>query len=963
MQRPQAIGYITRTMQLRTPQAESLTLFADYLETDAGRVLLGNMRKSERRPIPEIESLTRSHFQSAPLSGGFQSFDGRSFPAFTFALATWVGKTRLMGAFVAYLFLVYGVQHFLLVAPGNTIYRKLVDDFSKMNNPKYVFRGIEEINSFTANIITKDNYASSPSNTQTSIIWGNKIQINIFNIQQFAEKDKKTKDGDLEGKGINAFSETHGKTYFEYLSELDDLVVLLDESHHYHADAAFSSLDRMGPLVGLEFTATPYTGRTVGRGKEKVPEQKWNIVYNYNLGNAIRDKYVKDPWIGTEADIDFKQFDSESLETDKRKLQLGAYFHERAKIAIAEYASENNVNPVKPVMLIVAKDTDHAKELRMLIDSDEFRGGIYKWKVIEVHTKTTGEESDEAVDKLISLESPDNYVEIVIHVNMLKEWWDVANIYTIVPLRQSASEILTEQTIGRGLRLPYGSRVSYYDESTGNQKYELVDRVMIVAHERYSQVVEQARTSTLIQPTNIEQVSTEDASKTKIIVESRSLVIEKFEDKIKENTIIMEAVAEIARKEVSKTFDENTPQDVRIYAIEKKTDEMVTGLAKEKVRELSFETYHAQQTEKEQKDTPYEEGSIFAQFSSEVKSEIKISTDSMKAELELRNIPIPRLILTPHYSNISIVWFDLDTTRLSRVQMNTTILEQALQWVGQMTLEWWVVWNEGERRETRMDNIGVGTNQSPENTIIAGLLDFPLIDYDEQRDILLSLAHEAVSFYRGFTKNEDHLREIIENNFHQIAGDIYAQINEHKVIEWDGFIDSGLRSPLPYLLPYNISMEVDESEFTLASQVNSFSRSKVYSSFMKACHKRYKFDSSDEARLAYLLDRDSSVEDWLRPAPNQFEWLFWRDAIGNTNHRYEPDFVVEFDDEVVMIEVKPDAEVQNDDVQAKKKAADAYCKVVSEHIGSFGIVKPWKYIIVPTSKITITSTVNWIIKH
>lgn len=177
---------------------------------------------------------------------------------------------------------------------------------------------------------------------------------------------------------------------------------------------------------------------------------------------------------------------------------------------------------------------------------------------------------------------------------------------------------------------------------------------MIVAHERYSQVVEQARTSTLIQPTNIEQVSTEDASKTKVIVESRSLVIEKFEEKIKENSIIMEAVTEIARIEVSKNFDENTPQDVRMYAIEKKTDEMVTGLAKEKVRELSFESYHAQQTEREQKDTPYEEGSIFAQFSSEVKSEIKISTDSMKTELELRNIPIPRLILTPHYSNISI---------------------------------------------------------------------------------------------------------------------------------------------------------------------------------------------------------------------------------------------------------------------------------------------------------------------
>ena len=960
MNKEQALPYIGIAMQLRTPQAESLVLFADYLETDAGRVLLGNMRKSGRKTIAEIESLTRVHFQSTVLSANFQSFDGRAFPAFTFALATWVGKTRLMGAFVAYLFLVYGVQHFLLVAPGNTIYRKLVDDFSKMNNPKYVFRGIEEINSFTANIITKDNYASSPSNTQTSIMGGNKIQINIFNIQQFAEKDKKNKDGDLEGKWINAFSETHGKTYFEYLSELDDLVVLLDESHHYHADAAFSSLDRMGPLMGLEFTATPYTGRTVGRGKEKVPEQKWNIVYNYNLGNAIRDTYVKDPWIGTEADIDFKQFDSESLEADKRKLQLGAYFHERAKVAIAEYASENNVDPVKPVMLIVAKDTDHAKELRTLIDSDEFRGGIYKWKVIEVHTKTTGEESDEAVDKLISLESPDNYVEIVIHVNMLKEWWDVANIYTIVPLRQSASEILTEQTIGRGLRLPYGTRVSYYDESTGKRKYELVDRVMIMAHEKYSQVVEQARTSTLIQPTNIEQVSSDDSGKTKVIVESRSLVIEKFEERIKENTIIMEAVAEIARKEVSKTFDENTPQDVRMYAIEKKTDEMVTELAKEKVRELSFESYHAQQTEKEQKDTPYEEGSIFAQLSSEVKSEIKISTDSMKAELELRNIPIPRLILTPHSNNISITWFVLDTTRLSRVQMNTTILEQALQWVGQMTLDGGIVWNEGERRETRMDNIGVGTNQSPENTIIAGLLDFPLVDYDEQRDILLSLAREAVNYYRGFTKNEDHLREIIENNFHHIAGDIYTQIDEHTIIEWDCFIDSGLRSPLPYLLPYNISMEMGETEFSLASQVDSFSRSKVYSSFMKACHKRYKFDSSDEARLAYLLDRDGSVEDWLRPAPNQFEWLFWRDTIGNTNHRYEPDFVVELDDEIIMIEVKPDGELMNTDVQAKKKSADAYCKIVNENIWSYGIVKPWRYIIIPTSRITVTSTIKWL---
>ena len=91
-------------------------------------------------------------------------------------------------------------------------------------------------------------------------------------------------------------------------------------------------------------------------------------------------------------------------------------------------------------MLVVAKDIAHASLLRSLIDSDQFRGGAYKGKVIEVHTKTKGDEADETIEKLISLEYPDNIVEIVIHVNMLKEGWDVANIYTIAPIRSSAAQ-------------------------------------------------------------------------------------------------------------------------------------------------------------------------------------------------------------------------------------------------------------------------------------------------------------------------------------------------------------------------------------------------------------------------------------------------------------------------------------------------------------------------------------------
>jgi type III restriction enzyme len=211
---------------------------------------------------------------------------------------------------------------------------------------------------------------------------------------------------------------------------------------------------------------------------------KWkNVLYSYNLGDAIRGRLVKDPWVGTEADVDFKQFDGDSIETDARKLQLAAFFHERAKTALKEYALESNKPLVKPVLLVVAKDTTHSAELKALIDSDDFRGGQFKGKVIEINTKIRGGESDDNIEKLVSLEHPDNIVEVVIHVNMLKEGWDVTNVYTIAPIRAAATAILTEQTIGRGLRLPYGERTGV----------ALVDRLMIVAHEQFSKVVELAR--------------------------------------------------------------------------------------------------------------------------------------------------------------------------------------------------------------------------------------------------------------------------------------------------------------------------------------------------------------------------------------------------------------------------------------------------------------------------------------
>ena len=70
----------------------------------------------------------------------------------------------------------------------------------------------------------------------------------------------------------------------------------------------------------------------------------------------------------------------------------------------------------------------------------------------------------------------------MIHVNKLKEGWDVTNLYTIVPLRASASEILTEQTLGGGLRLPYSKKTGV----------EAVDTLTIIAHDKFQEIIDKA---------------------------------------------------------------------------------------------------------------------------------------------------------------------------------------------------------------------------------------------------------------------------------------------------------------------------------------------------------------------------------------------------------------------------------------------------------------------------------------
>ena len=414
--------YINNRLALRPPQHESLERFARICD-------ILSLSKA-----PDLDAeLTKIHAVSPTLT----SFE-RDFPSVCFALATGIGKTRLMGAFIAYLHYAKGIRNFFVISPNLTIYKKLKTDLGDPSHPKYVFRGLDKFVT-PPRIIDGDNYEEFRQQTFSDYMSG--VIINVFNISKL----------NSESGRMRRLNEVLGQSYFKYLQSLPDLCIMMDESHHYHADRGFDTINELRPILGVELTATPQ----IQKGVRKIDFK--NVVYEYSLAHALNDGlYIKVPVVFTRKDFRPEEYTPDQL--DREKLNDGIRIHEETKSKLDVYARTYGKPVIKPFMLVVAKDTEHSRQIKEYLTSDSLFRGYYKDKVLEVNSAQRGSEKDENIELLLSLEQPDNRIEIVIHVNMLKEGWDVTNLYTIVPLRASASETLTEQTIGRGLRLPYGQR-------------------------------------------------------------------------------------------------------------------------------------------------------------------------------------------------------------------------------------------------------------------------------------------------------------------------------------------------------------------------------------------------------------------------------------------------------------------------------------------------------------------------
>lgn len=879
---------IASRLSLRAPQREALQILDDI----TGRIDL----KKDTDLGAALEAVQATY----PSLTDFE----REFPSLCFALATGVGKTRLMGAFISYLHLAHGMDNFFVLAPNLTVYNKLIADFTP-NTPKYVFRGIAEFAISPPELITGDTYENRAVTLFDETI---RCRVNIFNIAKITAEVRGGRS-----PRIKRLSEYIGESYFEYLAALPDLVLLMDESHRYRASAGVRAINELRPVLGLELTATPYVETPRG------PVPFRNVVQNYPLGRAMVDGFVKEPAVVTRRNFDARAMASEQLE--QIKLEDGIRLHESVKVDLETYARQTGRDIVKPFLLVIARDTSHAGELLRLMESGAFLGGRYRGRAIQVDSSQTGAAEEQMVERLLRVEHADEPTEIVIHVNMLKEGWDVTNLYTIVPLRAANARILIEQSIGRGLRLPYGARTGV----------ESVDRLSIVAHDRFQEIVDEAS-----RPDSIVQLKKYYLGEDGQVERARTVVSQStLASQLGFAPAQATPSTEVAAPTEAPVF--STPQELQVAqiawrairglasqpALLPSTDHLRDPAVRARIEAAVADAYQPPQLEMDSVAPRVDVAAIVAR------------TAELVAD---RTISIPRILVLPTAERrTGFRPFTLDLRRLNLQVPDETLHIQEMR-TGQVhTLDG----GAEAAGEARL-----------EDYVVRELIDRDNVSYDDNADLLYDLAGQVVAHLGASHARED-VESILRGHAHRIAEAVHAQMQDHyweAQVEYETRVTAGMTE----LKESAYKAQDATQDFRVAPRDRANMGKYLFGGFSRCLYPVQKFDSDTERQIAVILERESLK--WFRPARGQFQ-LFYR--RGHDQAEYQPDFVAETGDAILMIETKAENEVHDAEVLAKRDVAVLWCDRASQYTATYA-GKPWRYLLIPHSAVLQNMELAWL---
>lgn len=834
---------IKYAMSLRTPQEEALS----YLDAISSHC---DYKKASKETIEK--AATEYCEKQRRIQSEF------NFPSFCYAMATGIGKTRLMGACIYYLYKTKGYKHFFILAPGSTIYDKFRKE-SNPNHPKYIFKGLES-EMGRPKVYDGENYDTYPVKFEQMTLRVEKaseIQLFIFNIGKIF--NSKT---DVQFN-FHKFKETLGASFADVLAQFDDLVICMDEAHRYYAPASMKAINYLKPVLGLEFTATP--------------KSTSNVIYAYDLARGAVEGYLKIPVVmGRSNMAGYSQNDIEEM-----KIRDGLTLHEHRKTVLKQYCSDNGLDYVKPIVLIACKDTDHAKKIRALIDSDNFQNGKYKGKVIEIHSKQTGEESDENIRLLLSIESNANPVEIVLHVYKLKEGWDVNNLFTIIPLNAAKSDILAMQTIGRGLRLPFG-------EQTGNEDLDTLD---IVAHDHYRELVDEIKSSDIFRYRDLDKTAVEPTESVDV-----SSSVDDGQLTLFDVAMTASGVKTFAEVSTTKTQLEIYQEYVKTFmASQRKTKP-------ENDNQMSISDFIPSV---EPDNTPTEDTALSQPQTSLKSGKQPLSKEEfVKAvkEYSAKAISVPK-ILVQTTSEVKFNRFEVKRTipdfevAMAKIERFDAINQQLLTAVDAQILE---------------------VNDSL-NTLACMLLDsISELSYDDA-DFVIDVVEQYLSQIPG---DEEDKRRIVRRYATLIISDIRQQIYEHmdKTTQDIHIIQKDLILFRKFVKNVKEDGKVRfDKPFSDKSNIRQY----LFTGYKKSYYPSNAFDSDTERLFSIILEEDPDVIRWIKPPLNQLG-LFWK-----AGQQYNPDFLVETFSGKFMVEVKALNEVNSEEVVSKAKEGTKWCRFAS----------------------------------
>ena len=387
-------------------------------------------------------------------------------------MATGSGKTKVLSLLLAwsYFHKTYEedsdlARNFLVITPNIIVLDRLKNDFEGLKIfsqdpviPPNGFEGKNWKDDFQVTLHLQDDV-----NVVRKI--GNIFLTNIHRVFEGRNKEASFEDADtteyfLGDRPVTVTNESVVDLGV-IVRDVDELMVLNDEAHHVHDEkmAWFKSIqDIHNKLLQkdsflsmqLDVTATP---------KHKNGAIFVQTVSDYPLVEAIYQNVVKHPLVPDSA--------SRVKLAEKKSVKYSERYEDYLHLGYLEWKKvyeEHEKLGKKAVLFVMTDETRNCDEVAEYLENryQEFKGSV-----LVIHTKDNGEISEASSGKnkeeLESLRKSANEIDnndykVIVSVMMLKEGWDVRNVTTVVGLRAytSSSNILPEQTLGRGLRRMYG---------------------------------------------------------------------------------------------------------------------------------------------------------------------------------------------------------------------------------------------------------------------------------------------------------------------------------------------------------------------------------------------------------------------------------------------------------------------------------------------------------------------------